>query len=136
MKLIRSLLVASMMTIAIATVPVMAQTEPMPITRVFPALQGIELNADQRSKIAQLADYTLSGVSGILTPEQQEQLKTSMQQGKTMRDVLLTLNLSLGQKQQLKGELKSAQTEMSQILTPEQEEKFQQNQQNLKQQQA
>jgi hypothetical protein len=101
------------------------------VIQIFPALAGIELTTSQQCKITQLAENMLSTVVGILNPAQQDQLRNSMQQGTTLREFLLSLNLSLAQKWKLQASNRATRIELSQLLTSEQEEQRSQNFQRL-----
>jgi hypothetical protein len=126
-KLITMLL--SILAIVLLTIPnrVFAQSVPVPISTVFPALQGIELTTDQQTQVNQIINNTFFGAKSILSSEQQEQLKTMLSQGNTLRDSVRSLNLSRSQMRQLQSTAKSARSQVSQILTSEQRQQWQQN---------
>lgn len=100
---------------------VKAQTDP------FPALAGIELTQQQQAQMTQLRQQTLTQVQSILTPQQQEQLKTVMAQRQNLQSAIAALNLTPQQKDQLRQVLMAARTQASSILTPEQQQQLRRN---------
>lgn len=127
MKSKLSSIIAGVMALAIATTPAFAQGKPDLRGWVFPALKGITLTEQQKEQLNQIIDKTLLEGKSVLTQEQRQQVRTYLQEGEKLREILPKLNLSRKQRKQLREEMKLARTQVSQLLTPEQKQQFQKN---------
>lgn len=127
MKSKLSSIIAGVMALAIATTPAFTQGKPDLSERVFPALKGITLTEQQKEQLNQIIDKTLLEGKSVLTQEQRQQVRTYLQEGEKLREILPKLNLSREQRKQLREEMKSARTQVSQLLTPDQKQQFQKN---------
>lgn len=130
--------IAVMLGVPILVTPMVkipvAQAEPLPLTQLFPALEGIQLTPDQQNQLETLTDQTLPQIQNVLTPEQQTQFVSALAAGKGMRVALLSLNLSVAQQLELRNLLQSMRAQVSQTLTPEQQQQLRANAQSLQQQ--
>lgn len=82
------------------------------VTQLFPALDGIQLTADQQASLQTLSDQTQPKIQTVLTPEQQKQFE----QGAS----LSSLGLTSEQKSELKAILEPVRSQIEEILTPAQ----------------
>nr|RNJ65946.1 MAG: hypothetical protein EDM05_28315 [Leptolyngbya sp. IPPAS B-1204] len=130
--------IAVMLGVPILVTPMVkipvAQAEPLPLTQLFPALEGIQLTPEQRDQLETLAYQTLPQIQSVLTPDQQTQFASTLAAGKGMRVALSSLNLSVTQQLELRNLLQSTRAQVSQTLTPEQQLQLQTNAQSLQQQ--
>ncbi len=96
--------------------------------------QSLGLTDDQKAKIGEIRRNTHEQMKNILTPDQQNQLKTAMQNHQGRRVTWKSLNLTDDQKNQLKQLKQSEKTQIDEVLTPEQQQKLQQMHQNRRSQ--
>ncbi len=118
--------IAGISAIAITTA-VLAEVTTIPATRMFPSLVGIKLTNQQESRLNQLSSNLLNQARGMLNPQQKTQIERGLQQGKSLKDIMPSLNLSLPQMLKLQQMANFAQGQIPKILTPKQEQQRQQN---------
>ncbi|MBD2151334.1 hypothetical protein H6F44_14560 [Pseudanabaena sp. FACHB-1277] len=97
------------------------------ITSQLPALKGLDLTVEQGQQIAALSERTIAEVNAKLSAEQQQQIKTALNEGKDLRTAIQSANLSFRQKRSMQGILQNMQSEMKGILTPAQYQQWEQN---------
>lgn len=101
----------------------------------------LNLSDQQKQQMKQIQEDTRSRIQAILTPQQQEQIKTAMQnhqagQAHQGRESAMTaLNLSDEQKAKMKEIMQAQKNRMDAILTTEQKQKLEQMRQQHQQQQ-
>jgi len=92
--------------------------------------QRLGLTDDQKAKTKEIHDNTRAEIAKILTPDQQAQLKTAMQNHQGWRRAIASLNLTEDQKNQLRQVVQSQKTQMDEVLTAEQKQQIQQMREN------
>jgi hypothetical protein len=85
-----------------------------------PSIEQLKLTKDQQLKLSKLQQTVMQKKIAVLTPSQQQQVRTAMQQGKSP-----TLTLTVDQQNQLKAIQTAALAQQDAILTPEQRLKVQ-----------
>ncbi|WP_373538935.1 hypothetical protein [Chamaesiphon sp.] len=123
------------LAIAATAAPSFAQNQPntttTPATKVAPAPTGtpaaqppsidqLKLTKDQQIKLSKLQQTVMQKKIAVLTPSQQQQVRTAMQQGKSP-----TLTLTVDQQNQLRAIQTAALAQQDAILTSEQKLKLQ-----------
>ncbi|MBK1988648.1 Spy/CpxP family protein refolding chaperone [Sphaerospermopsis aphanizomenoides BCCUSP55] len=105
--------------------------------------KNLGLTDAQKAEMQKIRRNSLTQMYKILTPEQKEQLKATMQErrnqgsqgegkGKWKKDGFASLNLTEAQKNQMRSIKESSKQQIKAILTPAQRQKLQQMQQNVK----
>ncbi len=125
-KSLLHLAIAPMLAIAITTAAI-AEVATIPATRMFPSLIGIKLTNQQETRLNQLSYNLLSQAKGMLNPQQKTQIEAGLKQGKSLKEIMPSLNLSLPQMLKLQQMASFAQAQIPKILTPNQEQQRQQN---------
>jgi periplasmic protein CpxP/Spy len=97
-----------------------SSVEAIPNARVR-YLDKLNLTDAQKTKLKEIRESSREKMKAILTPEQQEKLRTARAQKKKPTD----LNLTEDQKTKLKALRASTKTEIMAVLTPEQKQKLQ-----------
>jgi hypothetical protein len=119
------------MTALVVTTP--AQTQPIPLTQLFPALVGVELKSTQQAALAQLTQQSLPQIRRQLTPAQVQQFDAALQQGQSVRAAIFSLDLSISQRLKLTSQLQSIKSKVASMLTPKQQQQITQNALSLQQ---
>ncbi|OWY66621.1 hypothetical protein B7486_35780 [cyanobacterium TDX16] len=131
---------ASAIALSIATVPLVAQAEPItpgsPTSasqtiaqaqdKVPPRFEKLGLTQEQRDKIAEIRRNTRAQIEAVMTPAQREQLKTIRESRQRRREALASLNLTPEQKTRMQQIRQSAKSQFDAVLTPEQQQQLQQ----------
>ena len=136
---------ASAIALSIATVPLVAQAEPITsgsqtsISQTFtsqtiaqaqdkipPRFEKLGLTQEQKDKIAEIRRNTRTQIEAVMTPAQREQLKTVRESRQRRREALASLNLTPEQKTRLQQIRQSAKSQFDAVLTPEQQQQLQQ----------
>jgi periplasmic protein CpxP/Spy len=86
----------------------------------------LDLTAEQEAQITQVRQDARTQLEGVLSAEQQQSVKTSMEQGATSREAIAPLDLSSEQRTQLRSIQQSIRQDIANILTPEQQQQVQQ----------
>ena len=92
-----------------------------------PALEGVNISPTQQESLDGIRQSTRSQVESILSPEQQQQFRASLESGQDMRTAVTSLNLSSEQQQQLRTVWQSSVTQLRETITPEQRNQIRQN---------
>jgi hypothetical protein len=100
----------------------LALARPLPLTQLFPALNGVRLTPAQETELQQLTDRTLPQLKSELTPAQLMQFEAGLKAGKPVRFALADLDLSAAQKLKLSSEFMTVRSKLSQILTAKQQQ--------------
>lgn len=104
-------------------------------------LAGIDLSEKQREQLADIRQDTQEKMQRILTEEQRQQIRSSMEnrrnqggvqtaQGQRGRRAYSQLNLTQKQKEQMRKIMEEQRERMEDILTPQQREQMQRNMEN------
>lgn len=115
---------------AISLTPVVVKAQT-PLTGLFPFLSGVELTAQQKIQLADLGSQALAQVEKIVSPQQREQFRTALAQGKGFGEALGAMNITSAQQTQLQGVFSSAQTQLISTLTTAQRQKILENMRSL-----
>ncbi|MGB8699967.1 MAG: hypothetical protein WCD18_11170 [Thermosynechococcaceae cyanobacterium] len=91
---------------------------------VLVMLQQLKLTPQQKDQFNAVRTQTREAIAQILTPQQEEILKKSLEQGKTLREAKDAIKLTEAQQQQIRETLASAYEQGSEILTPQQRSQF------------
>ncbi|NJM71148.1 MAG: P pilus assembly/Cpx signaling pathway, periplasmic inhibitor/zinc-resistance associated protein [Scytonema sp. RU_4_4] len=94
--------------------------------------QRLGLTDEQKTKIQEIRRSTRTELDKILTEQQREQLKTTMQNRQGGRRVFDSLNLSDEQKNQLRQVMQSQKTQIEALLTTEQKEQLQKHREQMR----
>lgn len=97
------------------------------LTQLFPALDGVNLTADQQTTLQALSDQTLPEIQAVLTPDQQKQFKQAIAEGMGVGVSLSSLELTSEQQGQLKALLEPVRSQLEETLTPEQQRQLRRN---------
>lgn len=119
--------VASILITSFSVFPSVARANTDSLNQVFPALQGVELTAEQQTQIENLGKQTVPQIQNVLNPEQQTQFNAALSQGQGVGGAARSLNLSFSQRRQMGQILKPMKSELESILTPEQLQQMEQN---------
>ncbi|MBR8835648.1 MAG: P pilus assembly/Cpx signaling pathway, periplasmic inhibitor/zinc-resistance associated protein [Stigonema ocellatum SAG 48.90 = DSM 106950] len=92
--------------------------------------QSLGLTDDQKAQIKQIRHNTRDQIKNILTPAQQDQLKTARQNHQGWRQAKDSLNLTDDQKNQIRQLIQSQKQQIDGVLTPEQKQQQQQHWKN------
>jgi hypothetical protein len=111
----------------VAMTPLFAQAAWADSLPDLPILNGIELSQSQEAQIDQIRAQTRQQVEGILSPEQRNQFKGTLEQGQGLRQAIAAMNLSPEQKSQLRQVFQSTRTQVSGLLTAQQKQQLMQN---------
>jgi periplasmic protein CpxP/Spy len=111
---------------ALMLLPVAAKAQESGALQQFPALEQLDLTAEQEAQITQVRQDARTQLEGVLSAEQQQSVKTSMEQGATSREAIAPLDLSSEQRTQLRSIQQSIRQDIANILTPEQQHQVQQ----------
>jgi Spy/CpxP family protein refolding chaperone len=97
--------------------------------------QNLNLTPEQRTRMAEIRSQTRSQIEAVLTPQQREQLKATMQESRQKRrEAFANLNLTPEQKAQMRQIKQSAKSQFEAVLTPEQQQQLQQFRENRRSQ--
>jgi periplasmic protein CpxP/Spy len=120
-----ALIAGTVGAIALVISPLLVNAQTPEQLDRFPAvLESLDLTPDQEEQLAQIRQNTRTQLETLLTPEQREQLKTTMQAGGTFRDALAAMNLSDDQHTQLRSVFRSAHQQARDVFTPEQQQEI------------
>ena len=125
---------ASGLTISGSVFPTVVRADDNSLAQLFPALVGVQLTSAQQTQLEDLSEQILPQVQNLLSPGQRVQFNTALSQGKGVRVALLSLDLSVGQRQQILKLLQPMRSQLAIILTPEQQQQIRQNVRALQQQ--
>lgn len=93
----------------------------------FPIMNGVELSQQQEAQLQQVRLQTRAQIEQILTPEQRNQFKASLERGEGIQKAIAAMNLSTEQKSQLQTVFRSAREQFGNTLTPEQKQQIRSN---------
>lgn len=132
MKMKLKSILATVISLAVVTAPVVVKADTPPSEPGSPATQqpqhspfaNLNLSQQQQDQISKIQSDTDSKIQQVLTSDQQNQLAQQTQSGKKRWEVFKSLNLSQQQKQQIKQLRKSAKQQMAAVLTPEQRQEL------------
>ncbi len=91
-----------------------------PATDLFPILDGIQLTPAQQTQINTIMDQARTELQTILTPEQQNRFWSTLSQSQSFRDAVMEMNVTVAQRRQIALAFTSAGTQMRDVLTPDQ----------------
>ncbi|MBD2461594.1 Spy/CpxP family protein refolding chaperone [Oscillatoria sp. FACHB-1407] len=107
--------------LAVALHPMTVQAQsPTPMEQWSQVLEELDLTPDQQTQLAQIRENTRSELEALLTPDQREQFRTTLQNGSSFRSAVRSMNLSEDQRTQLRSIFQSTQEQVTAILTEEQ----------------
>jgi periplasmic protein CpxP/Spy len=116
---------SSVITALVIVAP--AQAQPVALTQLFPALIDVELQPHQQASLEQLSQQTLPAVKQLLSPQQVQQFDAALQQGKSVRVALFSIDLTKSQQFTVSRKLQSVRSQLSEILTPTQQQQVMKN---------
>ncbi len=87
--------------IGLLTLPALAKQSENEGAELFPVLEGIEIVSEQEAQINESQQDTWNKVKSILTPLQLETFHRIREQGGSLREGVVEMNLSSEQKRQL-----------------------------------
>lgn len=137
---------ALMIGLSAGSFPALAQTAPPgPPPEMIKArgpLRGIDLSPDQQASLRQIHQETRTQITGVLTPEQRQQMEARGQRWDSSapregmlwpRMGLRNLNLSEAQRDQIKTIMERSRSQVQSLLTPEQRQQYEANVQAMRQ---
>ncbi len=89
-----------------------------------PDFKELNLTEEQKGKLKEVQEETHASIEGILTDEQQDNLKQAVEAGKKPPEAMQSINLSDEQKQKMEEVMESQKQKLFEILTPEQQKKL------------
>lgn len=92
----------------------------------FPALVGINLTPQQETQIKLIRKDTRAQIESILSPEQKNQARASLEQGNSLKTAISSLNLSPEQRTRIEDVLRSTRQKVQAVLTLEQKQQIRQ----------
>jgi hypothetical protein len=102
-------------------------TDKIPLTKIFPALEGVSLTSSQQQRLRKLGNESIDEVVAVLTPAQRVKFNDLLAKGYGMRKSLFASDLSISQKLKLRGMLVPRQQQVEAILTPVQQQQARNN---------
>ncbi len=101
-----------------------AQAQPL-LQFSFPGLNQIQLTPEQRAAVDQLEDEIIPQIESLLRPDQLDDFKTQLDDGKSFRKAFKSLSLTPEQKTALAGLIKSLpKSDAFATLTPDQKRTY------------
>ncbi len=117
------------LTVAAAPLAVKAENQvnqPFPKqAQDKPGFAGVELTQTQKDQMEQIRRDTRAQIEKILTPQQQEQFKTAMQNRQGGRAAFAAMNLSPEQQTKMQTIIQSSKSRAEAVLTAEQRQQIQ-----------
>jgi hypothetical protein len=117
--------------IALLTTPLLADQASAQSLPNLPILAGVQLSAQQKEQVTQIWISVYPKIQAVLSDAQRSQFKTDLDQGESVRNALMNLDLSLKQKLQLRAIMQSIQQQVSGIMAPQQRQQIEQNARSL-----
>lgn len=102
----------------------LTDSQKQQLAAALPKLAALNLTDAQKTQVTQITQKTRQQVQGILTPQQQEQLRSAIAQGKNPKEAMKALGISDTQKTQLRQVYQYSKDEFVAILTPEQRQQM------------
>ncbi len=96
----------------------------------------LNLTKEQREKIKQIKQSSQAQIQAVLTPSQQAQMKTALENKQKQRQVMSSLNLTKEQKDKIRQIKQASEQQINALLTPEQQQIQNQRQQKHSQHQS
>lgn len=110
--------------VAIALSPMQAQAQTANSTEQWAqVLEQLDLTADQQTQLAQIGDNARLQLETLLTSEQREQFRTTLEQGNNLQAAIAAMNLTSEQQSQLQSIFETARQEAALVLTEEQRQR-------------
>lgn len=132
--------------LSLSSLPALAQggaLTPAPeVIKTRGPLRGIDLSPEQQASLRQIHQETRTQISGVLTPEQRQQMEARGQRWDSSapredmlwhRMGLRNLNLSEAQRDQIKTIMERSRSQVQNLLTPEQRQQYEANVQCMRQ---
>lgn len=124
--------IAAMSTAAIVMTPVVVKAQSptdsiSAITQLFPILSGVELTAQQKIQMAELATDTQSQLEQIVTPEQRDKFRAALSSGKGFGEAFAAMSITPDQQSKVQSLMLSTRTKLVSTFTPEQRQKILEN---------
>src|ERR687886_111909 len=104
--------IAAIAAATLTMMPAVVKAQTAPLTEIFPILSGVELTTQQKIQLAELGSQTQAQFEKIVTPQQRDQFRASLAQGKGFIEALAAMNITPDQQTQLQGVFRSAQTQL------------------------
>ena len=128
----QSTAIAAIAATAIAMTPIAAKAQSIgPLTEIFPVLSGVDLTTQQKIQLAEIASNVQTDIGKIVTPEQQNQFRTALGQGKGFPEALAAMNVTPDQQKQLQGVFVAVRTQIVSTFTQVQRQKILDNMRSL-----
>jgi len=121
--------IAAMSTAAIVMTPVVVKAQSpadsiSALTQLFPVLSGVELTAQQKIQMAELATDTQSQLEQIVTPDQREKFRATLASGKGFGEAFAAMNITPDQQSKVQSLMLSTRTKLVSTFTQEQRQKI------------
>jgi Spy/CpxP family protein refolding chaperone len=128
--------IAAMSTAAIVMTPVVVKAQSptasfSALTQLFPILSGVELTAQQKIQIAELATDTQSQLEQIVTPDQRDKFRATLSSGKGFDEAFAAMNITPDQQSKVQSLMLSTRTKLVSTFTQEQRQKILENVRSL-----
>jgi len=95
-------------------------------TAGIPTPEQLNLTTQQEASLSQIRVQSLAQLERILSPEQRDQFKAALLQGKDLRGAIAAMNLTPDQQNQLRQTIQSIRTQIDSTLTPGQKQQLRQ----------
>ncbi|HEY9726928.1 MAG TPA: hypothetical protein V6D50_10820 [Chroococcales cyanobacterium] len=121
--------IAAMSTAAIVMTPVVVKAQSpadsiSALTQLFPVLSGVELTAQQKIQMAELATDTQSQLEQIVTPDQRDKFRATLASGKGFGEAFAAMNITPDQQSKVQSLMLSTRTKLVSTFTQEQRQKI------------
>jgi hypothetical protein len=119
--------IAAISTAAIVMTPVVVKAQTPAIAglaELFPVLSGVELTAQQKIQLAELATDTQTQLDQIVTTDQREKFRSTLAAGKGFSEALAAMNVTPAQQSQMQSVFLSTRTKLVSTFTQEQRQKI------------
>jgi Spy/CpxP family protein refolding chaperone len=107
--------------VAFSLTPAMAEAQTVATVMQLPeALEQLNLTEAQEDQLVQIRQETRAQLESLLSEEQRNQFKSTMEAGGSLREAIAAMNLSETQQTELRSIFSSARQEAAAVLTDDQ----------------
>ncbi|HEY9603089.1 MAG TPA: hypothetical protein V6C85_15855 [Allocoleopsis sp.] len=127
--------IAAMSTAAMVMTPVIVKAQSpsdaassfSAVTQLFPILSGVELTAQQKIQLAELATDAQSQLEQIVTPDQRDKFRSTLASGKGFGEAFAAMNITPDQQSKVQNLMLSTRSKLVSTFTQEQRQKILEN---------
>lgn len=124
--------IAAMSTAAIVMTPVVVKAQSpvgsfSALTQLLPILSGVELTAQQKIQLAELATDTQSQLEQIVTPDQRDKFRAALSSGKGFDEAFAAMSITPDQQSKVQTLMLSTRSKLVSTFTQEQRQKILEN---------